>query len=77
VSYDKNMLNLECVFNKPAEISPLSEQDVLVVHFKTPGWFYSEALKKPLDEKYFTLRSQIRKQLENSDFNKEFSETTE
>jgi hypothetical protein len=42
-----------------------------------PAWFYSEALKKPLDEKYFTLRSQIRKQLENSDFNKEFSETTE
>ena len=68
---------LECVFFNPSEISPLMEQDVLVVHFKVPGWFYSEPLKKTLDENYHTLRSRVRKQLENSDFNKEFTETSE
>ena len=68
---------LECVFNNPSEISPLMEQDVLVVHFKLPGWFYSEPLKKSLDENFHTLRSRVRKQLENSDFNKEFTETSE
>lgn len=61
IIYEGNLLQLQCYFNNPTEISPLSEQDVLVVHFKVPDWFYSDVLKKSIDERFYTLRSRVRK----------------
>ena len=64
-------------FNEPTFISPLLEQDELVVVFKQPYWFYSDVLKKSLDEDSHVMRKQIMKQMANTSFNKEFSKKAE
>ena len=64
-------------FSEPTFISPLIEQDELVVVFKQPYWFYSDVLKKILDEDSHVMRKQIRKQMANTSFNKEFSKKAE
>ena len=64
-------------FNEPTFISPLLEQDELVVVFKQPYWFYSDVLKKFLDEGSHVMRRKIRKQMANTAFNKGFSKKAE
>jgi uncharacterized protein YktA (UPF0223 family) len=65
------------VFNDPVNISPLSEQDILVVHFKSTEFFYSETVSQNLNKKYVTMRSGVKKQLEDTKFNQEFTETSD
>jgi hypothetical protein len=76
VSFEKKELGLKMVFNDPSSISPLSEQDVLVVHFKSTEFFYSEAIYQNLNQNYRTIRSRVKKLLEDTEFNQEFTETS-
>ena len=49
-------------FSEPLAISPLLEQDLLILHFKDLNYFYSAEVQNYLHKDFWTISRRIRKQ---------------
>ena len=62
-SYEEDTLAFKLDFYNPISISPLTVQDSLVIHFREDIriLFFSTELGRNLDEKYYTMKSKLKK----------------
>ena len=72
-------------FKNAKAISPLAEQDKLVIIFKNQTWpidpknevIYAKEIDKTINDEYRTLRRRIQRQLEDTDANRNFAASVE
>jgi hypothetical protein len=76
MNYTEHKLILKLAFDFPVQISPLEVQDSLIVHFKqTSPFFFCFSIKNLLHEDSRTLTRKVRKQIEDSELNKDMEST--
>jgi len=69
---------IKLLFNDALAISPLAEQDTLVIHIaERRDFFVSNTLQKNLHQNYTTLTSSIKKQMPDDKFTHTIVETSE
>ena len=60
-SLDYYKMTFKLNFKNPIKISPLEEQDRIIVHLKEPSFFFSPELRKDVHPQWWTLESNLKK----------------
>ena len=83
-SFEDRNLILNITFKNSRAISPLAVQDKLVVTFKNQTWpidpklelIYAKDIGKTIDDSYRVIEKAIQRQLEDTDTNRKFAESS-